>query len=456
MKRREVLGLGITAGILASCQSLRLPGTGGRSAKNHHLEIWWSEGYYPEETDAIESIVSAWEKQSGKKVDLKFFSENEISARSQSAIDGSATPDVLYGYGGSEITIPALSHRGRIVPLDDIIEPIKTDLLPGVVDSITRQRREGGPRAIYGAPLSQHATNIHFWRDLLEEATGQPGASMVPRDWKGFWKFWSDCQASLRQKGYPDVFAMALPMSSQARDTSHVFEFFLEAHGVQLISQSGQLEIDQPKTRQGIMDALSDYTSLYKENSVPPQATRWSDADNNINFLSSLSLMTANPTLSIPGSQLSDEIAYFERLGSIEWPHRLDGQPMRSITFVNQAVVFQGPNVKEAKSFLSYLLKPENLSAYVQGAQGRFLPVNKQIIEMPYWRNPKDQHLRTAIANLKSQRKSNSALNSAYSEVLKKNIWGYAVESIASGSAPLEKATDKAIGDIKDVFKSWG
>lgn len=456
MNRREVLGLGLTAGLLASCQSLRLPGTGGSRAHPHDLEIWWSEGYYPEEADAIESIVNAWGKQSGKKGNLRFFSEMEIAAKFQMVMEGGQTPDVLYGYASSETIIPALSRKGLIAPLDDILSPIKSDLLPGIFEDISQQASKGKRRAIYGAPLSQHSTNIHYWRDLLEEATGVQGATMVPRDWKGFWKFWGDCQNKLRQKGYNDVYAMALPMSSQARDTSHIFEFFLEAHGVQLMNQSGQLQLDIPQVRQGIMEALLDYTNLYTRKTVSPQATRWGDADNNISFLSSLSLMTVNPTLSIPGSQLSDEIAYYERLGSLGWPSRLDGQPMRSVVSVNQAVVFQAGNVDNAKSFLSFLLKPENLSTYVQGAQGRYLPVNKKIIELPYWQNPKDQHLRTAIANIRSKRKSPSSLNSAYSEVITNNIWSHAIESIATGTTPLEKAADKAILEIKDVFRSWG
>lgn len=456
MKRREVLGLGLTAGLLASCQSLRLPGPGGSTTQNHDLEIWWSEGYYPEEADAIESILRAWENKSGKKANLKFFSEMEIAAKFQMVMNGGRAPDVLYGYASSETIIPALSHKGLIAPLDDIVAPIQADLLPGIAEEISTQSRRGQKRAIYGAPLSQHSTNIHYWRDLLEEATGVAGVSMVPRNWKGFWKFWSDCQYKLREKGYSDVFAMALPMSSQGRDTSYIFEFFLEAHGAHLINQSGQLLIDKPQVRRGVMDALSDYSSLYINKTVPPQATRWGDADNNISFLSSMALMTVNPTLSIPGSQLSDEIAYYERLGSLGWPNRLDGRPMRSVVAVNQAVVFNGSNVETAKSFLSFLLKPENLSVYVQGAQGRYLPVNKKIIDLPYWRNPKDQHLKTAIANIKFKRESPITLNAAYSQVLTKNIWAHAIESLALGTTSLEKATDQALLEIKDVFRSWG
>ena len=96
MKRREMLGLGLMASVLASCRSLGLPGGVGGNQSPHDLEVWWSEGYYPEETDAIESIFSAWSRSSGKTLKLSFFSENEITAKAQSAVDGGPVPDILY------------------------------------------------------------------------------------------------------------------------------------------------------------------------------------------------------------------------------------------------------------------------------------------------------------------------------------------------------------------------
>ncbi|WP_411867408.1 ABC transporter substrate-binding protein [Vulcanococcus limneticus] len=456
MKRREILGLGLIASGLAACRSLGLPGSGGGNQAPHDLQIWWSEGYYPEETDAIERIFTAWSRLSGKKLNLTFFSENEITAKAQSAVDGGPVPDILYGYGINDTTVPVLSYRNQIVSLNDIIRPIKNDLLPGVIDGITYLNRESRTKSIYGAPLSQHSVNLHYWRDLLEEAIGTDDTAIIPKDWNGFWRFWFDCQSRLRGKGYDDVFGLALPMSSQSRDTTYIFEFFLEAHGAQLINPGGKFQLDDADMRRRVIAALRNYTDLYKEKAVPPKSTSWSDPDNNIHFLSSLSLMTANPTLSIPGSQISDEIAYFERLGSLRWPSSLDGQQTRSFNSIKQAVVFQGSNAESARSLLAYLLKPENLSRYVEGSQGRFLPITKTIIAMPFWHNERDQHIQTAIKNLQVVKPPAWILNPAYSAVITKNIWGHAIESIATGSSSAVKAADQAIADIRDIVQRWG
>jgi multiple sugar transport system substrate-binding protein len=101
------------------------------------------------------------------------------------------------------------------------------------------------------------------------------------------------------------------------------------------------------------------------------------------------------------------------------------------------------------------VLKTENLSRYVEGSQGRFLPTTKSIMAMPFWHNAKDIHIATAIQNLKSSKTPSWILNPAYSEVIAKNIWGKAIEAIATGSLTTQKAVDAAITDIRTIFAGW-
>lgn len=456
MKRRDFIAIGVASSLLASCKSLGLPGNSNSKQSKHVLEVWWSEGYYPEETDALETIFANWQRITGNKVNLSFFSENELAAKANSAIAGGPTPDLLYGYGINDTVVPILSYNNKLTALDDVVKPIRDDLLPGVIDGVTYLNKQTKVKSIYAAPISQHSVNLHYWKDLVEEAFGGTDKKInISNNWKDFWEFWRTTQKSLRKKGYDEIYGMALPMSSLARDTSYIFEFFLEAHNAKIVSPSGKLNVEDPITRQKIISAINDYTSSYEDKFVPPKATSWSDADNNINFLSSLSVMTSNPTLSIPGSQLSDEIAYFERLGSLPWPNKLDGSPMQSFISVKQAIVFDSSNVAKAKDLLAYLLKTENLSRYVEGSQGRFLPTTKAIMAMPFWHNAKDVHIATAIQSLKSSKIPGWILNPAYSEVISKNIWGKAIEAVATGSLSTDKAVDGAITGIRTIFAGW-
>ena len=74
---------------------------------------------------------------------------------------------------------------------------------------------------------------------------------------------------------------------------------------------------------------------------------------------------------------------------------------------------------------------------------------------MPFWHNAKDIHIATAIQNLKSSKTPSWILNPAYSEVIAKNVWGKAIEAIATGSLTTQKAVDAAITDIRTIFAGW-
>jgi len=459
-RRRVMLGLLAALVGISACGGPNASQRDAASDRRRPLEIWWSQGYYPEETDAIEFIVQEWRRQTGQPVRLSLFSENEVLAKADAISRGGPAPDVLYGYGINDTSAPRLAYQGRLVEVEDVVAPIRGDLLPGIHESVVYLNKQTGRRHVYAVPISRHSVAIHFWRDLLNEqkagvveGSARTSDQAIPKDWKGFWSFWEQQQRRLQALGFDDIHGLGLPMSTQARDTTYIFEFFLEAHNVKVYDQSGKLAIRQ--YRDGLIKALDDYTSHYRNRFVPPASLRWADADNNVNFLSSQSLMTINPTLSIPGSQIADDIAYKERLGSLAWPRKPDGSPLPSSLFVKQLVIFDRGKVKTAKSFVSFLLKPANLSKFVEGSQGRFLPVVRQLDAMPFWQNPDDPHIRIGRDNLRNPRLPAFLKNPAYSEVVSRNVWSTAVEAVASGELSAEKAADQAIESIEKIDRGW-
>jgi multiple sugar transport system substrate-binding protein len=449
MKRRDLLALGASAALLAACGS---KSTGG-SRSDRSLEIWWSEGYYPEEIDAIQLITNRWKKRAGADVNLTFLSENDLISRASAAVRGGPRPDILYGYGLGNMEVPRLAWAGLLADLTEQIEPLKAELLPGILQSITYQNRRDRRQAVYAIPLSQQSVNIHYWSDLLAEARI---GTAIPSGWTAFWSFWKEAQAALRRRGFADVYGMGLPMSFLATDTSDIFEYILEAHGTVLVGSNGQLRTDDPQVRRSVVAALADYTSHYRDGSVPPGSVTWSDAGNNISFLSGLSLMTLNPTLSIPGSQVADELTYYKRLESSPWPQTLSGEPMPSIPLVNQLVVFAAaPRLDLAKDFVANLLQTANLSLFLRGSHGRFLPVIKPLLDQPFWKGDQDPHMSMARQVLARRRQPYTVLNRAYSQVMRQKVWGKAVQAVAQDRLPVALAADDAMKTIETIFHDW-
>ncbi|WP_228024095.1 ABC transporter substrate-binding protein [Synechocystis salina] len=418
------------------------------------LNVWWSEGYYPEETEAIQSSINAWQTKNNVDVQITFFSEKDLVQQVENAIKAGNAPDIIYSYSIDLVLLPRLAWEGKLADVSSIIDPIKQSYDQEALKNVNYFNNQIQKRSYYAVPISQQTTYIHYWQDLLDQA----GISndKLPKEWDSFWRLWEVAQTNLTKQNINNIYAIGLPMSAVATDTFTVFEQFLEAYNVQLLDDQGKLRFDDPQVRQSIIKALQAYTNPYLENFVPPNAIEWGDPDNNINFLSNGTLMTANGSLSIPGSQKGDPINYFRRMRTIPWPNKPDNTPMRYVTSIKQiAILAETDRLEEAKSLVGFLVETENLEAYLQGAQGRFLPVMPAIAANEFWSSGKDPHIAVAITQFDNARSSYVVLNPAYSEVLAQNVWGEVIHAIATNQITPEKGADQAIEKITDIFSQW-
>jgi len=446
--------------------------------KDPTFTIWWSEGYFPEETAAIRKIATTFEKEINKdvkdprdyrRVALTIFSERGLSQAINIAIDNNTVPDILYSYGADFNLFPRLAWLGNLHDVSDVLAVIKDDaqkpekerkygyqFTAQALKSVEYQNDFLKKKGSYAIPLSLNTISIHYWQDLLAEAglENQP----IPNNWDAFWDYWIAAQQVIRQRQQKrsGLFGLGLPMSPAAADTFLIVEQFLDAYDVEIMDSQGNLKLNDPKVKQGILHALTKYTSMYAKGGVPPNAKEWGDPGNNGSFLSRESLMTINPTLSIPASQSFDDETYTKAMASIPWPNRPDGKPLTSLVSVKQVGLFEAsPNKELAKRFLKYLLLPENLTEIVKGAQGRYFPVTSNLISDPFFTNPKDPHISVVAQQVKTSRPLGQLLNPAYSEVQAQNVWGKAVNSIVSNKKTPQEATEQAIAEIKTIFSNW-
>jgi multiple sugar transport system substrate-binding protein len=250
---------------------------------------------------------------------------------------------------------------------------------------------------------------------------------------------------------------MGLPFSAGAGDTYEVFEQMLEAYNVSILDANGQLLVDDPTIRRGMIDCLTWYSQFYQQEYVPPDAINWTNADNNRQLLNRLIVMTPNNSLSIPAAVRSDPEVYYNQLGTIGYPNKPNGEPMRYLAIVRQAVIFNESKHQDlAKEFLAYLMQPDVSATYIK-AGGRNLPVNRQVWQDPYWTDPADPHTSTVAKSLTQgeTRLFYYAQNPAYSLVLEENVWGRAIHRIVAEGISPEQAADEAIERMKTIFEQW-
>jgi len=418
------------------------------------LTIWWTKGFYPEEDEALKNVIKAWEQQTGLTAKLTLFSDDENLKQTLNALETQNLPDIVYNRRLEFAVNPKAAWEGKVAEVSDIIEPIKTLYTPSALQSVHLYNHHTKKLGYYGVPIQQQTLHIHYWRDLLEEAGFQQ--SDIPKDWNNFWAFWQEVQTKLTEQGKSDIYGIGLTFSSESNDTFYEFEQTLAASGIQLINHQGQLLVNNPEVRQGIINSLAWYTQFYQQGYAPPDSIDWLPEDNNINFLNRRLLMTLNPTLSIPASQKTDPEVYAQQIVTIPFPNLPNNQPMPNFVSIKQVITFaNSPHPQEAKSFLSFLAKPEILLNYLKGSAGRYFPVMPQLLSDPFWNNTNDPHLKVAAEQFRSVSPLSSILFPPYSQIFAENVWGKAIEQVIVDGLSPEVATNAAIAEIQTIFAEW-
>ncbi|MEH1833811.1 MAG: ABC transporter substrate-binding protein [Nostoc sp.] len=421
------------------------------------LKIWWDKGFTVDEDEAIQQLVSNWEKQTGNKVKLSLYIGDELPQKARRAIQAGNPPDIMMSYGAERALNPHLAWEGKLADVTDVIEPVKNLYPKYALQSVNYYNNAAKNRSYYAVPINQSTLHIFYWRDLLEQIGRSE--SDIPKDWNGFWEFWKQVQHDLRAKQQKqNIYGLGFPFSTGASDTYIFFEHILEAYDVQILDSEGKLLIDDQKVRQKIVQTLDWYAKFYQQGYVPPDALNWLNPDNNRSLLNRVVVMTPNNTLSIPCSVRRDADTYRHKLGILKFPNKPNGKPMRYLLTLRQAVLFaDSQQQKQALDFLAYLTQSQVINKYLKAAGGCNLPIIEPLWQDPFWKNPTDPHVSTAVKTVTegSTRLFYYVQNPAYSVVLEENIWGKALNRIIVDKISPEQATDEVIKQIKQIFSQW-
>ena len=420
------------------------------------LNIWWEKGFNLEEDEAFRALVSDWEQKTNYKTKISFYTTSELSEKADRALQGNKLPDIMMSRKADMTLYPRLAWRGKIADVSSLIEPVRDLYEDNALKAVTYYNRVENKRSFYAVPLYQDSLHIFYWQRLIASIDRTP--QDIPQDWDDFWQFWQQAQDKLRAKPSNNIYGLGFPLSSVSMDTVFLFEQILEAYDVTLFNSQGQLSIDTPKTRQGIIKCLNWYNQFYQQGYIPPDAINWLNTDNNRNLLNRVVLMTPNASLSIPAAIHQDRDTYYNKLGIVNFPQKPSGEPMRYLVSVKQAIIFtDSPHQQIAREFLRYLIQPEIIAEYLQASGNRYLPVHKSVWKYPAWQQTEDPYISTATEALTKSptRLIYMAKNPAYSQVLQENIWGKALTKTIVYGMTSEQAADEAITRIKQIFADW-
>jgi multiple sugar transport system substrate-binding protein len=433
-------------------------------AQEKQLTVWWVKGFYKSEDDALFEAIKKFEAKTGVKVDLSQYAVQDMIPKTVSALDAGTPPDVAYADVYDFQVAGKWAYDGKLEDISGIIEPMKSRFSPNTVETTFLYNDMAKKKAYYAFPLKQQTMHIQYWIDMLQTAGYKE--SDIPKTWKEYWSFWCDkVQVDLRKKTGKRDYAIGMPMGVDSSDSFYSFLTFMDAYNVKLVDDNGKLLLDDPKVKQGLVGALTDYTTPYLKGCTPPSSTNWKDPDNNVAFHNKTTVMTHNATISIAAKWLDDanndalpaaereqaKKNYYQLIRTAGFPARPDGTPMRYRTAVKVGVIFAEANNKAgAKDFVSFLMQEENLTPYVEGALGRWYPVTKAGQQRPFW--TADPHRKSVHDQYASGTVTfEFTKNYKFTILNNENVWAKAMNRVVNEKVPLDKAVDELIARIKAV-----
>ncbi len=442
--------------VVVGCQTWTSSPTPQQTAPPAVLRIFWNQGFYTEEDQALRKVIADWEQQSRIPVELSLFSSDDILNQTVIALENNDPPDIVFAHRADYTLQPRWALEGKLADVSDIVRPVEKQYSPTALNAAYLYNKTTQQRSYYGVPIELQTLHVHYWRDLLKQLNLKD--TDIPTDWDKFWQFWQRSQSQIRQQE-ESVYGLGLPLSPKASDTFFLFEQLLEAYNIELLDAQGKLRLSEPAIREGLATVLNWLTQIYSNGYVPQAALNWVDSDNNVLFLNHTTLMTVNPSLSIPASLRSEPDVYKQQMVTRSLPNKPDGSPMNYLVSVKQAVIFaNSPNAAAAKDFLTYLIQPDRLNTYIKESLGRWFPVMPALLQDPFWRNAQDPHIFAGIQQFQQHptRPFYHVLNPAYSQVQAENVWGKAMHRVLIDRQSPEAAVNEAIARINQIFTEWG
>ena len=418
----------------------------GPAMAQDKLTVWWVKGFYKSEDDALFAAIKKFEaKHKNVKVELSQYPVQDMIPKTVAALDSGSPPDVAYADTYDFQVTAKWAYEGKLEDVSGVIDPIRSKFEPAALSTTFLYNDQTKSRAYYAYPVKQQTMHIEYWLDMLTDAGFKE--SDIPTTWKEYWSFWCDkVQPAHRQKTGARTFGIGHPLG---------------------VNDAGKLLVDDPTVRQGLINALTDYTAIYAKGCSPPSSTSWKDPDNNVAFFNKTTVMTHNATISIAAKWLDDANNatlteaqratamknYTELVRTAGFPTKPDGTKMIYRAAVKTGVIFSGAKNKvAAKQFVAFLLDEANLTPYVEGSLGRWFPVTKAAQQSPFWKA--DRH-RLSVYNqfMSGTVPFEFTKNYKFTVLNNENVWAKAANRILNEKVPIDKATDEMIERIKVVAR---
>jgi multiple sugar transport system substrate-binding protein len=416
-------------------------------------EVWWVQGFVPEEDVAIKKITADYQKASGNTIDLSIMPFAPQRQKIVAAVTSGVVPD-LFRDNPAEITA-LFAWQDKLVDVTDVVDTQREEYTETALLNTYCYNNVTKKRSFYGVPDITAVLPNHIWRPLVEKAGYK--IEDIPKTWDAYYDFFKGVQKKLREQGVRNVYGMGLNVTTNGNDPNNVFNYFLIAYGGQdIVTKDGKLHLDDPKVRQAALQALTYPTTAYKEGFVPPGAINWNDADDNNAFHAKTIVMDLDGTISTEVAVFHNEQDYKD-IVTMGLALSNDGKPVPSQATNPCGLIPKGAkNIAVAKDFLKYIIQPQVVNERLKTGLGRSIPCMPSIVKNdPWWFADPHRAAYTRQGLLSPTTPSFWAFNPAYAQVQNEHTWSTGWTDIMQGGMTPQAAAEKAFKRVEEIFAKY-
>jgi multiple sugar transport system substrate-binding protein len=418
-------------------------------------EVWWAQGFVPEEDVAIKKVVADYEKASGNTIDLIITPFAPQRQKIVASVQSGIVPDV---FPANPAEIAALyAWDDKLVDVSDVVETQKEEYTETAIlntycyNSVTKKR------SFYGVPDTTAVLPNHVWKPLVEKAGFK--IEDIPKTWDAFYDFFKDVQKKLRAQGVRNTYGLGLNVTTNGVDPNNVFNYFVIAYGGKdLVTKDGKLHLDDPQVREAVIKAMTYPSNAYKEGFVPPSAINWNDADDNNAFHAKQIVMDLDGTISTEVAVLSQgKKDDYDDIVTMGLALSNDGKPVPSQANNGTLLIPKGAkNVEVAKDFLKFIIQPKVNNERLKTGLGRNIPCMPSIVKADHWWFD-DPHRAayTTQGLLGPTVPQYWVFNPAYAQIQNEHVWMQGWMDIIQGGATPQAAAEKAFKRVEEIFAKY-
>lgn len=275
----------------------------------------------------------------------------EIYAKAPAALAAGNAPDMLFAIPDF---VNIIKELGATQPVDDFTAELQGDL--GMYDWAVEPYTYDGHT--WAVPLYNMSQNLWYHKGMFEEAGVTPPTT------------WDEWQAAAEALTGDGRYGLGLPTSRSLYADQVVYDFMVNAGAQEIYDEEGNIVFNTPET----VAAYEFYKTMTQYG--PPDTTSWTwgeaEACFNGNTCAMVPQFTVITTYDQAGGDPND-------LGVLAIPRSDAVDTNYTIAYVNGVMILTDDEarIEATKTFLRWLLQPENYGRFLNMEPGLFLPVTE-------------------------------------------------------------------------------